>query len=167
MMDDVAAFPIECEMAVTDQDLSSSADVPTGRQQLLAYLHERDVPCPACGYNLRNLTSARCPECGRELRLGVKLRHPRMGAWVTLLIALAMSNGVAFLLGVIILERRFPSSRMWNIPLYYFVSAIPLTGIALMYRRRFLRIRIHIQWTVAVLTAILSTVMAIVLVSGF
>jgi hypothetical protein len=25
-----------------------------------------DIPCPRCGYNLRELTSARCPECGLE-----------------------------------------------------------------------------------------------------
>lgn len=32
---------------------------------LLEYLAERDVPCPGCGYNLRNLTGALCPECGK------------------------------------------------------------------------------------------------------
>lgn len=34
------------------------------------YLHNRDVPCPGCGYNLRNATAARCPECAYRLQLG-------------------------------------------------------------------------------------------------
>jgi uncharacterized membrane protein YdjX (TVP38/TMEM64 family) len=32
-----------------------------------AALRGRDVPCPGCGYNLRDLTGDRCPECGIEL----------------------------------------------------------------------------------------------------
>jgi predicted RNA-binding Zn-ribbon protein involved in translation (DUF1610 family) len=31
---------------------------------LRAYLADRDVPCHACGYNLRNATDFYCPECG-------------------------------------------------------------------------------------------------------
>lgn len=33
------------------------------------YLSERDVPCPRCGYALRDTIQPRCPECGGELRL--------------------------------------------------------------------------------------------------
>ena len=36
-------------------------------QKLAAYLAERDVACPGCGYNLRGVTGGVCPECGREL----------------------------------------------------------------------------------------------------
>ncbi|MEM9166951.1 MAG: hypothetical protein AAGB48_07975 [Planctomycetota bacterium] len=35
--------------------------------QLRAYLAERDVPCPRCGYNLRGVREPVCPECGRTL----------------------------------------------------------------------------------------------------
>lgn len=34
-----------------------------------AFLEQRDVPCPGCGYNLRGCAAAACPECGRALRL--------------------------------------------------------------------------------------------------
>ena len=33
--------------------------------QLRAYLADRDVKCPGCGYNLRGLAATRCPECSR------------------------------------------------------------------------------------------------------
>ncbi len=47
--------------------------------QLRDYLATRDVPCPACGYNLRGLTSGRCPECNLEVVLTVRLAEPRLG----------------------------------------------------------------------------------------
>ena len=34
---------------------------------LTAFLADRDVPCPGCGYNLRGLVGARCTECGIPL----------------------------------------------------------------------------------------------------
>ena len=43
---------------------------------LRLYLARRDVRCPLCGYNLRNLTSARCPECGEIIELRVGLAKP-------------------------------------------------------------------------------------------
>ncbi len=53
------------------------AEAPTdtpndAHMQLLHFLHERDINCPTCQYNLRNLTSDSCPECGEviELRIG-------------------------------------------------------------------------------------------------
>jgi hypothetical protein len=45
------------------------------------FLADRDVPCPACGYNLRDLSSARCPECGLALRLPLTARPSRGAAW--------------------------------------------------------------------------------------
>ncbi len=35
--------------------------------QLRDFLAGRDVPCPACGYNLRGLAAPVCPECGLTL----------------------------------------------------------------------------------------------------
>lgn len=33
------------------------------------YLRARDIPCPGCGYNRRDGTTAACPECGHTLKL--------------------------------------------------------------------------------------------------
>jgi DNA-directed RNA polymerase subunit RPC12/RpoP len=33
------------------------------------YLRNRDLPCPACGHNLRGTTMSFCPRCGKEFTL--------------------------------------------------------------------------------------------------
>ena len=43
----------------------SEATLPTSEASLLQdFLRDRDVTCPRCAYNLRNLVGNRCPECG-------------------------------------------------------------------------------------------------------
>lgn len=42
---------------------------------LLAFVRERDVPCPRCDYNLRNLTTPVCPECREPLTLKVGVQR--------------------------------------------------------------------------------------------
>ncbi|MCH8152355.1 MAG: hypothetical protein IH830_08295 [Planctomycetes bacterium] len=64
---------------------------------LLAFLRERDVPCPACGYNLRNLTRPQCPECRKELVLAVGLKKPRFG-WFLVTITPGLFSGIAAVL---------------------------------------------------------------------
>jgi hypothetical protein len=34
---------------------------------LLKHLENRDMDCPACGYNLRGLAGESCPECGKQV----------------------------------------------------------------------------------------------------
>lgn len=72
---------------------------------LRAYLADRDVSCPMCGYNLRGLTSARCPECGEAIELRVGLAEPKMGAWIGGLIGL--SAGLGFCLFSLLLVALF------------------------------------------------------------
>lgn len=31
------------------------------------YLHDRDIPCHRCGYNLRGCREPQCPECGEVI----------------------------------------------------------------------------------------------------
>lgn len=38
-------------------------------ERVRAYLHDRDVTCPKCGYNLRGVQGEKCPECGGSLDL--------------------------------------------------------------------------------------------------
>ncbi len=44
--------------------MTGTRDTSTDLQRFLA---GRDIPCPACAYNLRGLGSPRCPECGAPL----------------------------------------------------------------------------------------------------
>jgi hypothetical protein len=61
---------------------------------LRAFLAERDLPCPLCGYNLRALTAEKCPECGSEVEITVGLTEPRMAAFIAGVVGLA--SGVGF-----------------------------------------------------------------------
>lgn len=62
---------------------------------LTAYLRDRDVACPACGYNLRGLTANRCPECEMGVVLSVQLAEPPIVPYVLAVVGLA-SSGAAF-----------------------------------------------------------------------
>jgi hypothetical protein len=46
---------------------------------VLEWVRGRDVECPLCGYNLRDLSEPRCPECRKALTLAVSLREMRIG----------------------------------------------------------------------------------------
>ena len=65
---------------------------------LQRYLANRDVPCPQCRYNLRDLTGNRCPECGEELELRVSPAEPRQAAPIAGLVILAAGAGLNALL---------------------------------------------------------------------
>jgi len=68
--------------------------VPANESALLhLYLADRDVPCPQCKYNLRNLTTDICPECGEKIALRVHFVEPRQAAPIVGLIALSAGAG--------------------------------------------------------------------------
>ena len=62
------------------------------------FLSERDVDCPACGYNLRQLKSDRCPECGDPLELSLRLVEQRQFSLIAGLVGLSAGFGLGFLL---------------------------------------------------------------------
>lgn len=55
------------------------------REVLRAYLAQRDVACPGCGYNLRGAQDTVCPECGGRIELAVGRRV--RGYWLLMLVA--------------------------------------------------------------------------------
>src|SRR5262245_45421734 len=81
------------------------------RDAVLAFVRERDIPCPLCGYNLRNLTEARCPECGKELELRVGLVKTFLGAWIATFAACAPLGGLG-LIALLITFREGPPPRI-------------------------------------------------------
>ena len=112
--------------------------------ELLAYLANRDVPCPGCRYNLRGLREASCPECGQALTLAVNLADP---ATTTLLATVAglsagSSGGGAVILLILIIATMFGDwapIRLWAVP----VATLAIMGPLCIYlmipvgRRRF------------------------------
>ncbi len=87
---------------------------PLATDLLRRFLTDRDAPCPACGYNLRNLQGNRCPECGDELVLKVNVAEPRLAALIAGLVGLSAGaglNGLLILYGLIriLIEQRYSS----------------------------------------------------------
>ncbi len=76
----------------------SSATHPAGATdsvaQLLEFLRDRDVSCPRCGYNLRNLSRPQCPECLEDLALTVGFERPPIG-WLLATITPCTFSGIA------------------------------------------------------------------------
>lgn len=62
---------------------------------LRAFLAERDVACPGCGYNLRGLTGDACPECHETIHLGVVPGDTAWGTLVGTIVALSIAAGMA------------------------------------------------------------------------
>ena len=85
---------------------------------LAAYLSGRDVPCPECGYNLRDLVGRRCPECGDDLALRLTLAEPRQGLLIAGLIGLSAGAGLSGLLliyiGIQVLRRPGFGPDVWH-----------------------------------------------------
>ena len=77
------------------QNESASPDTPNDTALLLAFVRERDVECPRCGYNLRNLTQPVCPECHELLILKVGVRKFRL-VWLILMLAPGLFSAIAF-----------------------------------------------------------------------
>lgn len=80
----------------TDRSASTDAASEPGRERrlLIAYLSDRDVPCPACRYNLRGLAGDKCPECGEHLELTIARARPGIKAMVIGLIGLTIGLGM-------------------------------------------------------------------------
>ena len=62
--------------------------------RLFDHLRGRDVPCPMCRYNLRDLTRPQCPECRHDLLLTVGVTRPRF-LWFLAAVAPCAFSGIA------------------------------------------------------------------------
>lgn len=115
-----------------------------GERLLLEFVRDRDIECPRCEHNLRNITEARCPECGDRLRLTVGQAQLRLGAFLIAVVPCAFSGIAALLLAAPIIivpftEGGFAPWRILALDAFGWLSGF--TGIWLFaHRRRFLRI---------------------------
>ncbi len=66
---------------------------------LVRFLAGRDVPCPGCGYNARDLRVPRCPECGDKLALSLASSEQRPACFLAGLVPLAMGAGFGLITG--------------------------------------------------------------------
>ncbi len=67
---------------------------PNDKAILRLWLRDRDVRCPVCGYNLRQLTRPVCPECGNAFELAVA--SPSASRWTWPVIIGVLCGMLAF-----------------------------------------------------------------------
>lgn len=144
-----------------DRRLTALTDTPkpapTGPSDdavlLRAYAFGRDVPCPACGYNLRNTDSPRCPECGGDLHLAVGTLDLPLGPFTVRLLAAALPLGFwgTFALFGLLGTRRSAWWQAGDWTAFAILCGMSLlcgvlTGVAHARRRSFLRLPRRTQW---------------------
>jgi hypothetical protein len=59
----------------------------------LSWLEGRDVKCPVCEYNLRDLKGPVCPECSAPLELTVSSSNHNPGPWIVAMVSVALGAG--------------------------------------------------------------------------
>lgn len=116
--------------------------------RLLEFLHGRDVPCPLCGYNLRDLTRPLCPECRNELMLTVGVTRPNF-LWFLLTVTPCTFSGIAAGLLLIplvlstVLGGGTPQPEIFALDAFGWLSG--LAGVVLV-RKRFAFLRQTTNW---------------------
>jgi hypothetical protein len=110
------------------QEMEPSPDL------LRDFLSGRDVPCPNCEYNLRDLQGPLCPECGEKIMLQVGLAEPRQGLLIAGLVGLSAGAGMSGLLLIYIviqLNRRTVYYRDIRQFIAFNVGGLFVEGLAL------------------------------------
>lgn len=115
---------------------------------LLRFVHERDIACPRCGYNLRNLTTPVCPECREQLSLKVGVpRVPLLPLLMTIVPGAFCAVAVGIFSVMCVLHGPPSLSRDWGVWMligFFLLSAI--AGVALAFANRwFLRLHRSVQ----------------------
>lgn len=148
----MAAMDPTAESARPDDDLI----------ELARFLHRRDLACPLCASNLRDLTSRYCPRCRRELCLSVGLAEPYVRAWVAMTSALCAMAGIGMWVLLMICKAGWPRSEsgLFQLSIVVFLASIPLAILGIVKRKRMLRMPRGGQAALA-LTAIVALVASV------
>ena len=147
-------------------------------RMLLDFVRGRDIECPLCGYNLRDLTKTTCPECKHSLEMCVGVQRPPLVPFV-LAIAPGIFGGLcAAVLAVIILVNFLVNGGQFvGVPLQIFVLDLLgwLSGLftigLIVTRHRFLKAPLPKQRALAAVIwignfLVLAILLLIVLVFG-
>ena len=129
--------------------------VASEQEMLRLYLENRDVPCPACGYNIKQLQSSTCPECGRELKLSVGLVG-LSNLWITALVAAIVpaACGLPFHLLILIAlghgaslsdATSEPEGVIFLMLVFYALCCTVFTILLIVMRQRFMRLNLRTQ----------------------
>lgn len=143
---------------------------PDDEQALIAFLAQREIPCPRCGYNLHALSTAQCPECGEGLVLKVGARQMRYGAYLTTLVAMLLPGGLGVLLVIAFMQNGMDMFIYTDISekltMGGFVLSLVLSINLLILRKPFLRLKPNVQTLLAAVSVIYTVVLFTLLLSS-
>ena len=128
------------------------------------WLASRDMPCPACSYNLHGVASDKCPECGTQLSLHLiagDVFVPYRSAWIVAVLGIAVPLGPIITLATVDLRfsSRVPTFELW------IVTACLVTALVALFARRkwFGSKRRRWQWRTAVSVCVLMSLLLAIL----
>ena len=101
---------------------------------LVEFLRANDTPCPLCGYNLRQLTTATCPECGRPFQLGVESVSPFFAHYLGFLAPFIIVAGLGFVFLCLIIA--WGPLNGWGIFVVIAAGGVDVILLAYWYRKR-------------------------------
>src|SRR5262245_20796650 len=121
----------------TEVDPTTTRPLQGSEAEVLAFLKGRSVPCPRCGYLLRDIASAKCPECAEPLVLKIGSPRARFG-WLVLAMAPGCFSGVAatFVLVPISLTFRQSQGPPWPVLFADAFGFLSAASVGLMYWHR-------------------------------
>jgi hypothetical protein len=137
-------------MTPTPESSNESPSPRTDDQILIDWLRDRDVFCPLCNYNVRNLTSPRCPECGNKLRITIAIVDPYLKAWIALMVGVCAGAGI----GILCLYAAFrggleDAPAAIRATMIIEILMIPEAVLVLFFRKKFQRLSRPAQWLLA------------------
>jgi hypothetical protein len=158
-------------------DAEQPAEDVTEQALLRQFLADRDVPCPACGYNIRQLQRNTCPECGRGLKLVLGVVGPS-NCWITALVAslVPAACGLPFQILILIALAygenfsdivREPSAVLFLFLVFYSLCCWVFSILLLVMRQRFMRLRAQAQNGIASALVIADVVGVILILALF
>ena len=120
-------------------------DPATVEGHLVSWLSERDVKCPVCEYNLRNLAEGRCPECNAALELAVASPNLNMAPWFVAVMSMALGAGFDGVVSILIIATALifsppsPAARVQVsllAALFLVLTGVCVAGLVVGYRSR-------------------------------
>lgn len=109
--------------------------------EVVAFLRDRSVPCPRCGYDLRDTKAAQCAECGEPLVLKIGSPRPRFGWLVVAMVPGSFSGVMAVFVLIPIVMTILEGARAGQgVPWPIFVADafgfLSVSSVVVMYRYR-------------------------------
>jgi hypothetical protein len=144
------------ETVGTEEPLTISDE---DQSMLVQYLRNRDADCPVCGYNLRDLATARCPECGKQLELSVSSPEPYLRGWLAAAIIACANAGIGVLMCIAVAGKGGPRHGPEVIAVYGYIAMVPVTIAILALRRRMLRWSLGEQFLLAGFLGVVSLIL--------